>query len=180
MSSPNYVRKSVTIPSETYEKLLTFKNDHELFSHFCHRIFALFLERSQLADFERVGISKETFTKLIENYPNERINELVPSLEASLETALGKKIDTMDLKKEIIPYLKKVAVDVDNICTVLDFNFLDSKNEFQMFAASKTTSNAYLNFWSEYLAVFFNARGYRVKEKDRKPGYLYMHFKNSK
>jgi glutamine synthetase type III len=104
----------------------------------------------------------------------------VPSLEASLETALGKKIDTMDLKKEIIPYLKKVAVDVNNICTVLDFNFLEGKNEFQMFAASKTTSGAYLDFWSEYLTAFFNVRGYSVKEKDRKPGYLYIHFKKGK
>ncbi|MFX1521137.1 MAG: hypothetical protein ACFFCD_14590 [Promethearchaeota archaeon] len=179
MDSYNYVRKSVTIPTEVYEKLITFKNENELFSHFCHRVFELFLERSQLADIDRIGISKSTFTKLIENYPKEKISELVQSLEAGLETVLGKKIDDMDLQREIIPYLKRIAVDVDNICTVLDFNFLEGTNEFQVFAASNATDK-YIDFWSEYLATFFNARGYSVVEEDRKTGYLYTHFKKGK
>ncbi|MFX1465490.1 MAG: hypothetical protein ACFFA5_03360 [Promethearchaeota archaeon] len=179
MSAPNYVRKVVAIPNEVYEKLITFKNENELFSHFCHRVFELFLERSQLADFDRIGISKDAFTKLVENYPKEKINELIPSLEASLETALGKKIDTMDLQREIVPYLKRVIVDVDNICNVFDFNFLGSKNEFQVFCTSKA-KDKYVDFWTDYLAAFFNARGYSVVDEDKKTGYLYIHFKKDK
>jgi len=179
MSAPNYIRKSVTIPAEIYKKLITFKNETELFSHFCHRIFKLVLERSKLAKFDRMGISKKLFSKLIENYPKEKISELVESLEASLATALGKKIEDMDLKREIIPYLKKLSVDVNNICTTLDFNFLEGENEFQMFAGSKAT-DTYAYFFANYLAVFFNDRGYSVMEEDCKDGYLYMHFKKGK
>jgi len=176
MGSYNYIRKSVTIPTEIFEKLITFKNETELFSHFCHRIFELFLERSQFAKFDRMGISKELFSKLIENYPKEKISELVSSLEADLEISLGKKIEDMDLKREIIPYLKRISVDVNNICTTIDFNFLEGENEFQMFSASKST-DTYADFFANYLAVFFNDRGYSVMEEDSKDGYLYMHFK---
>ncbi len=179
MDSSNYLRKSVTIPTEVYEKLITFKNENELFSHFCHRIFELFLERSQLAIFDRIGISKTIFNKLIENYPKEKISELVSSLEADLETSLGKKLENMDLKSEIIPYLKRIAVDVNNICTTLVFNFLEGKNEFQMLAASKAT-DTYADFFADYLAAFFKGRGYNTVEEDKKVGYLYMHFKKSK
>ncbi len=179
MDSYNFVRKSVTIPTEIYEKLITFKNETELFSHFCHRIFEIFIERSQSAKFDRMGISKKLFSKLIENYPKEKIRELVSSLEASLETSLGKKIEDMDLKREIIPYLKRLSVDVNNICITLDFNFLEGENEFQMFAGSKAT-DTYAAFFANYLAVFFNDRGYNVMEENSKAGYLYMHFKKDK
>jgi len=179
MGSYNFVRKSVTIPTEIYEKLITFKNETELFSHFCHRIFEIFIERSRFAKFDRMGVSKKLFCTLIENYPKEKIRELVSSLEASLETSLGKKIEDMDLKREIIPYLKRLSVDVNNICITLDFNFLEGENEFQMFAGSKAT-DTYADFFANYLAVFFNDRGYNVIEENSKAGYLYMHFKKDK
>jgi len=73
MSPSSVVRKSITIPSDLYEKLIEFKDENEIFSHFCTRIFELFLERSHMAQYDRIGISRSTFNRLIELYPKEKI-----------------------------------------------------------------------------------------------------------
>ena len=173
------VRKSITIPNDLYERLIGFKDENEIFSHFCSRIFELFLERSRNAKFDRIGISRTTFNKLIEQYPKEKITELVQSLEVSLEKSLGKKIKQMNLEKEIIPYLRKIFVNVDNIFTEFTFNFLDGgEQEFQMILTHKSNER-YAVFWADYLTAFFNNRGYGLFEQEKKKGYLYIHFQKS-
>ena len=175
MSPSSVVRKSITIPSNLYEKLIEFKDENEIFSHFCTRIFELFLERSHMAQFDRIGISRSTFNKLIELYPPEKIIDLVESLETGLEKSLGKKMKNVDIEKEIAPYLKKVLVDINNIFTTLSFNFLEGQKEFQLMLTHKST-DSYADFWADYLTGFFNDRGYKVTEQEKKKGYLYIHF----
>ena len=179
MSPSSVVRKSITIPADLYEKLIDFKDENEIFSHFCTRIFELFLERSHMAMYDRIGISRSTFNKLIEVYPKEKIIELVQSLETGLEKSLGKKIKSVDLEREIAPYLKKVLVDINNIFTTLSFNFLEGQKEFQLMLTHKSTDE-YADFWADYLTGFFNDRGYSVAEQEKKKGYLYIHFNKGK
>ena len=178
MCPSRIVRKSITIPAEVYEKLLTFKNENEIDSHFFTRIFFLFLERSRVAEVDRMGISKSTFNKLIEHFPKDLLKELVQSLEDSLETTLKKEVNELDVERELVPYLKKMLVDIDNIFTGLSFNPLEEHKEFQLMLTHKSTDE-YADFWADYLKIFFEDRGYAIVEQEMKKGFVYLHFKKT-
>lgn len=164
-------RKSITIPVGTYKKLVEFKEENEIFSHFCARVFESFLETRNN---RYLTIPKIMFTELLRRYPkDEEVKKLSAILVLQLEDFVNKRLKDMKFEREVLPHLKKVLVDVNNIFTAFSYNLLDN-DEFQIVATHKSTGE-YIDFWADVLIGFFN--GYDVVEQEKKNEYLYIHFK---